>query len=408
MTSQRALVVGAGLGGLRTAEALRTGGFTGDVLVVGDEDWAPYNRPPLSKEALAGELAHEKLAFRVRSNAADVVWRHGVRVDHADLDGRTVTLADGETLGYDVLVAATGVNARRLPIPGPPATAAGGRHVVRTLDDAIGLRAALVPGAKVVVLGAGFIGCEVAATARKLGCEVHCVAIDAFPMIRPLGEDLASELQRRHEAQGVIFHLGVGVSAFVGDEHVTGVVLSDGTHLDADVVLEALGSRCNVEWLEGNGLDLSDGVLTDTALRPLRDDVPIDGVAAVGDVVRFPNRRFDDKAWRVEHWNIPTDSGRRAGAVLSAWLAADGYDEVTAADWTLLPAFWSDQYDTRLQSYGMPGLADADGIRVLEGSLDDECVVGYHRGDDLVGVVGVGMLRVVNGYRDRVGRGLVG
>jgi NADPH-dependent 2,4-dienoyl-CoA reductase/sulfur reductase-like enzyme len=403
--SQRALVVGAGLGGLRAAEALRSGGFTGEVLVVGDEDWAPYNRPPLSKEALAGELEHERLAFRVRSNAADVVWRHGVRAEKADLDGRTVTMADGETVPYDVLVAATGVSARRLPIPGPPPTAAGGRHVIRTLDDALGLRAALVPGARVVVLGAGFIGCEVAATARGLGCEVHCVAIDPYPMVRPLGPELAGELQRRHEAQGVVFHLGVGVAEFLGVDHVTGVVLSDGSRLDADVVLEALGSRCNVEWLEGNGLDLSDGVLTDTALRPTRDGQPVDGVAAVGDVVRFPNLRFDDRAWRVEHWNIPTDSGRRAGAVLSAYLSGEGYDEIATAPWDLLPAFWSDQYDVRLQSYGMPGLADLDGIRVLEGSLEDECVVGYHRGEDLMGVVGVGMLRVVNTYRDRVGRG---
>jgi NADPH-dependent 2,4-dienoyl-CoA reductase/sulfur reductase-like enzyme len=408
VTSQRALVVGAGLGGLRTAESLRAGGFTGQVLVIGDEDWAPYNRPPLSKEALAGELEHDKLAFRVRSSAADVVWRHGERVQSADLDGRSVTVGSGENLAYDALVAATGVSARRLPLPGPPPTAAGGRHVIRTLDDAIGLRAALVPGARVVVLGAGFIGCEVAATARRLGCEVHCVAIDSLPMIRPLGVDLAAELRRRHEAQGVTFHLGVGVTEFLGDEHVSGVVLSDGTRLDADVVLEALGSRCNVEWLEGNGLDLTDGVLTDTALRPMRDGVPVDGVAAVGDVVRFPNLRFDDRAWRVEHWNIPTDSGRRAGTVLSAFLGGEGYDEVAGAPWTLLPSFWSDQYDTRLQSYGMPGLADPDGIRLLEGTLDDECVVGYHRGDDLVGVVGIGMLRAVNGYRDKVGRARVG
>jgi 3-phenylpropionate/trans-cinnamate dioxygenase ferredoxin reductase subunit len=322
----------------------------------------------------------------------------------ADLDARSVTLADDEVLGYDVLVAATGVSARRLPAPGPPPTAAAGRHVIRTLDDAVGLRAALVPGARVVVLGAGFIGCEVAATARKLGCEVDCVAIDAFPMVRPLGPELGAELQRRHEAQGVRFHLGVGVVELLGEARVTGVVLSDGTRLDADVVLEALGSRCNVEWLEGNGLDLSDGVLTDTALRPLRDGVGVDGVAAVGDVVRFPNLRFDDRAWRVEHWNIPTDSGRRAGAVLSAYLSGEGYAEVAGAPWDLLPAFWSDQFEIRLQSYGMPGLADADGIRVLEGDLHDECVVGYHRGDDLVGVVGVGMLRVVNSYRDKVGR----
>ncbi len=406
--SQRALVVGAGLGGLRAAEALRTGGFTGEVLVLGDEDHAPYNRPPLSKEALAGELAHEKLAFRVRSQAADVVWRHGVRVQHADLETRTVTLDDGERLAYDALVAATGVRARRMNMPGPPQTPAGRRHVIRTLDDAIALRAALVPGAKVVVLGAGFIGCEVAATATTLGCEVHCVAIDPFPMVRPLGPVLGAELQRRHEVSGVTFHLGVGLAEFVGDHHVTDLVLTDGTRLQADVVLEALGSHCNVEWLDGNGLDLTDGVLTDAALRPLRDGVPVDGVAAVGDVVRFPNRRFDDRAFRVEHWNIPTESGRRAGAVLAAHLLGSGYDEIASADWDVLPSFWSDQFDIRLQSYGMPGLADPDGVRLLEGDLADECVVGYHRGEDLMGVVGIGMLRVVNGYRDKVGRGRSG
>ncbi len=404
MASQRVLVVGAGLAGLRTAEALRANGYGEEILVVGDETWAPYNRPPLSKEALSGDLSHEKLVFRVRANAADVTWRHGVSARSSDLDARHVTLSDGEVVPYDALAAATGVSARRLPIPGPPPTAAGGRHVIRTLDDAIALRAALVPGARVVVLGAGFIGCEVAATARTLGCEVHCVAIDAYPMLRPLGVELAAELRRRHEAQGVTFHLGVGVTAFEGDDHVTGVVLTDGTSLAADVVLEALGSRCNVEWLEGNGLDLSDGLLTDAALRPVRDGVALDGLAGAGDIVRFPNARFDDRAWRVEHWNVPTDTGRRAGAVLAAYLAGEGYDAVVNQPWELLPSFWSDQFDVRLQSYGMPGLADPDGIRLLEGDLHDECVIGYHRGEELVGVVGVGMLRVVNGYRDRVGR----
>jgi NADPH-dependent 2,4-dienoyl-CoA reductase/sulfur reductase-like enzyme len=287
--------------------------------------------------------------------------------------------------------------------PGPPATSPGGRHVIRTLDDALALRESLKPGARVVVLGAGFIGCEVAATARLLGCEVHCVAIDSHPMIRPLGIELAAELQRRHEEQGVIFHLGVGLTAFEGDEHVTGVVLSDGTTLAAHVVVEALGSRCNVEWLDGQGLDLTDGVLTDNALRVLRDGTPVDGVSAVGDVARFPNPRFDSRAWRIEHWNIPTDTGRRAAAVITEHLSGSGSDDVAATEWDVLPAFWSDQYEIRMQSYGMPGLADADGIRLLEGDLAGECVMGYHRGDDLVGVVGLGMLKVVNGYRDKVG-----
>ncbi len=186
---------------------------------------------------------------------------------------------------------------------------------------------------------------------------------------------------------------------------MTGVVLSDGTELEADVLVEALGSVCNVGLLEGQGFDLSDGVLADTALRPLRSGVPVDGMAVVGDIARFPHLRFEDPAHRVEHWSIPTDTGKRAGAVLAAFLAGEGYDDVVAAEWDVLPSFWSDQYDIRMQSYGMPGLADADGIRLLEGDLADECIVGYHRGDDLVGVVGLGMLRTLIGYRPRLGRG---
>jgi 3-phenylpropionate/trans-cinnamate dioxygenase ferredoxin reductase subunit len=410
--SQRAVVVGAGMAGLRTAEALRAQGFTGEVVVLGDEPHAPYNRPPLSKEALAGELVerltHERLAFRVRKAAADVVWRLGTRVVRADLSGRQVELADGSTLEYDALVAATGVSARRLDVPGPAPTADAGRHVIRTLDDALALRAQLRPGARVVVLGAGFIGCEVAATARTLGCDVTCVAIDPLPMIRPLGPLLATVLQRRHEEHGVRFHLGTGVTALEGDDHVTGARLGDGGRLDADVVVEALGSRTNVAWLDGHGFDLGDGVLTDGALRPVARGVSVDGVAVVGDVARFPNPRFGPGAWRVEHWSVPTDTGRRAGAVLAAYLSADTpggrdrYELVTTTPWEVLPSFWSDQYDLRLQSYGMPGLADAEGVKVLEGDLDGECVVGYHRDGQLVGVVGIGMLPRVNSYRDQI------
>ena len=304
---------------------MRANGYAGEIVVVGDEPHPPYSRPPLSKEALAGEPAFDRLAFRVRAAAADVVWRLGVRAEHADLDARQVVLAGGEVIRYDVLVAATGVSARRLPIPGPPPDAAAGRHVVRTLEDAVALRRALVPGARVVVLGAGFIGCEVAATARTLGCEVHAAALDDLPMIRPLGPELAAELQRRHEAQGVVFHLGRGVASFLGERRVEGVVLDDGTALAADVVVEALGSRPNTDLLAGNGLDLSDGVLTDAALRPLRGGSPVDGVAVVGDLARFPNPRFDAEARRVEHWSVPTDTGRRAGAVLAAHLAGVGY-----------------------------------------------------------------------------------
>ena len=411
--TQRALVVGAGMAGLRTAEALRAQGYAGEVLVVGDEPWAPYNRPPLSKEALAGELAHERVVFRVRKAAADVDWRLGSRVLRADLPNRCVELADGGALAYDVLVGATGVTARRLQVPGPPPTATAGRHVVRTLDDAVALREQLRPGTRLVVIGAGFIGCEVAATARGLDCEVACVAVDPEPMIRPLGPVLAAALRRRHEAHGVRFHLSTGVTAFEGDDRVTGVALTDGTLLPADVVVEALGSSCATDWLEGHGFDLSEGVLTDNALRPVPADpagdvadrpAALDGVAIVGDIARFPNPRFGPGAWRVEHWSVPTDTGRRAGAVLAAYLSGDAqrYAEVVGTPWEVLPSFWSDQYDVRLQSYGMPGLADRHGIQVLEGDLEGECVVGYSKDGQLVGVVGLGMLPRVNAYRDQL------
>lgn len=404
MRPQRVVIAGAGLGGLRAAEALRASGYAGEVVVVGDEPLAPYNRPPLSKDALRSAVDHARLAFRIRAIAADVIWRLGETVHEVDVAAAKVFLDGAEPLGYDALVVATGVSARRLPVPGPLPAAAAGRHVVRTLDDAAALRAALRPGASVVVLGAGFIGCEVAATARSLGCEVHCVAIDPLPMVRPLGAELGAELRRRHAARGVVFHLGTAVGRILGDEHVTGVRLADGTELAADVVVEAVGSRCNTGLLAGHGFDLTDGVLTDAALRPLRHGSPVDGMAIVGDVARFPNPRFGDAAWRVEHWNVPAGTARRAGKVLAAFLAGTGYAETVRQPWEVLPSFWSDQYDMRLQSFGMPGLADPDGIRLLEGRLSGECVVGYHRGPVLVGVVAIGMTRAVMAYRDRVGR----
>ena len=404
MRSQRVVIAGAGLGGLRAAEALRASRYAGEVIVVGDEPWAPYNRPPLSKGALGSRVDHARLAFRIRGTAADVTWRLGEAVLQADIEGGKVFLNGGEALRYDALVVATGVSARRLPVPGPPPVAASGRHVVRTLEDAAALRAALRPSASVVVLGAGFIGCEVAATARALGCEVRCVALDPFPMVRPLGTELGAELRRRHEARGVVFHLGVRVSRILGESRVTGVELADGTELAADVVVEAVGSRCNTGLLAGHGFDLTDGVLADAALRPLHDGSPVDGVAIVGDVARFPYPRFGDAAWRVEHWNVPADTGRRAGKVLAAFLAGTGYEQTVRQPFEVLPSFWSDQYEMRLQSFGMPGLADAGGIRLMEGDLSGECVAGYYRGPELVGVVAIGMTRAVMAYRDRVGR----
>lgn len=378
--SASVVVAGASMAGLRAAEQLRAAGWTGPITLVGDEPHMPYNRPPLSKEVLAGKAPFESLAFRPRAGVADVQWRLGTRVVAADLDRRVVELDDGEALPYGGLVVATGMRPRRLRCPGPVT----GRHTVRTLADARGLREALTrPGARVVVVGAGFIGCEVAATAVALGgAEVTVVDPLSLPMVGPLGELLATALLKRHQQRGIRFALGTGVTGFQGDDRVTGVVLADGTVLTADVVVESVGSVANVEWLDGNGLDLADGVLTDEHLRVGgRPDV-----VAVGDVARFPNARYDGVPRRVEHWSIPTDTAKHAARVLAAHL--DGA-HAGLAPFAPLPTFWSDQHDFRLQSFGAPALGKQD-VRVLDGDPDGDVLVGYHTDGRLVGVVALG------------------
>lgn len=384
------VVVGAGLGGLRVAESLRSAGFDGRITVVGDEDYLPYNRPPLSKEALAGGVDVHGLEFTRKASVDDVEWLLGAGAQTADLGERTITLEDGRVLNFDGLAVASGIRPRRLPIPGPSA----GRYPLRTAADALAVREHLVSGANVVIMGAGFIGCETAATARKLGCTVHVVALDEQPMIRPLGAELGAGMRRRHEANGVHFHLGHTIDAFHGDDRVRSVSLSDGSEIPADVVIEAVGSVANTEWLDGNGLDLSDGLLVDSAMQV--DGAPLPMVA-VGDLARHPNALFGGIPRRIEHWNIPTETGRRAGATLTALLAGAEPDR---SPFTAMPSFWSDQYHHKLQSFGMPGIANR--IEVVDGSVDDACVVEYSDDSGLVGVVGVDRTSALAPYRKRL------
>lgn len=412
----RVLVVGASMGGLRAAEQLRACGWRDEVLVVGEEPHMPYNRPPLSKELLRAEAgspptvgnAHSNVAFRLRDSVADVRWQLGSRAVACDVEAGRVELDDGASLPFDGLVIATGLRPRRLTLRGPRLD----RHVVRTLDDATRLRAALTAGARVVVIGGGFIGCEVAATARGLGCEVVVVETLKAPMGMALGDELGRSLQCHHERHGVRFRLGRAVAAIEADavdrKRVGSVVLDDGTRIAANIVVEAVGSHPNVEWLEGNGLDLSDGVLCDNWMR-------VEGrerVVAVGDVARFPNPLFDDVPRRVEHWSIPTDTARRAAMTLKRALRGEDRDNQL---FTPVPSFWSDQFDLRIQAVGATALGRE--IELLEGELptdgdgfDGGVAVGYLDRGRLTGVATVALppARVLHYRRELTGPGKVG
>ena len=367
----RVVIVGASLGGLRTAETLRAKGFEGEIVLVGAEEHPPYNRPPLSKEVLRGEADHESLAFKPSRPLDPVEWRLGRTAVAADLTARTVTLDDGNTLDYDVLVVATGVRPRHLPSLGGKA----GVFSLRDVSDAKALGAVLRPGAHLTVIGSGFVGCEVAASARKLGVEVDVVTMEAAPLAAAIGPQLASVLFERHLENGVTFHLEDGLAGYDPDAHE--VTLSSGTRLRSDAVLEAIGSAPNVEWLDGNGLDLSDGLHCDDTLAV----VGADGVYAVGDVARFPNARFDDAARPVEHWNVAVETGRRAAAA-HARRQSRGAVELPA--FRPMPTFWSNQYDIRLQAYGMTRLADT--VEALDEELGGAPIMAYRRDGDLVAV----------------------
>ncbi|MFI6289016.1 FAD-dependent oxidoreductase [Streptomyces sp. NPDC051018] len=384
-------VVGGSLAGLRTAEQLRAAGHTGPVTVFGAERHLPYNRPPLSKELLyapgaasPGEL-HAKVAFRRRASVADVTFRLGTPVVAADLPGGRLSLQDGSSVAYDGLVAATGLRPRRLELPGPHA----GRHVLRTLEDCVALRGGLRPGAAVVVLGAGFIGCEVAATALRLGCRVTVVEPGGGPMQRVLGARLADGIRRHHEAAGITFVIGRSAARFLGEGSVTGVGLDDGSTLAAEAVVEAVGSVPNTEWLAGNGsLDLSDGVLCDNRLMARGAE----RLVAAGDIARFPNPLFDDVPRRVEHWSIPTDTAKRAAATLTEALTGAGAGPGDRVPFAPVPSFWSDQLDLRFQSFGSPALADE--VRVEEGDPDrpaDGVLATCHRRSAHVGTIAVNL-----------------
>lgn len=382
------VIVGASLAGLRAAEELRHLGHAGPVVVVGDEVRAPYDRPPLSKQVLAGKWDEE----RIRHHAPDKLdtlgldLRLGVRADGLDLDARDVLLADGSRLHYDGLLIATGAVARTLPgTEGIP-----GVHVLRTLDDCLSVRATLGAAGdkpRLVVVGAGFIGAEVAATCRGLGAEVTVVEALPVPLGRVLGEEMGAVCAALHRDAGVTVRAGVGVDHLVAggpDGHVPVTVhLTDGTAVDADVVVVGIGVVPATGWLDRSGLVLGDGVVCSDTL------FAADRVVAAGDVARWVHRGLGEDV-RVEHWTNAAEGGPAAVRNLVA-------GSKRATPYEPVPFFWSDQYTAKIQVVGRP--RPDDEVVVVAGSVEERKLVAlYKRGDRLSAVLGFSMPRQLMGY----------
>lgn len=372
------LVVGASLAGLRAAEELRRLGFDGRLVVVGDEQHLPYDRPPLSKELLAGEWEPEQVALRKQGyDDLGVEWRLGVRATALDPAARTVTLADGDVLAFDGCVVATGSTPRTLP----DTPALDGIHVLRSLDECMALRADLERSPRVVVVGAGFIGAEVAATCRGRHLDVTLLEALPSPMVRGLGPVLGDVLGRMHRDHGVDLRTGVGVAGFEGAARVERVLLDDGTSVEADVVVVGVGVVPATEWLEGSGLTLDNGLVCDETL------LAAPGITAAGDVCRWPNPLFDGEPMRLEHWTNAAEQG----VAVAARLLAENND---AKPFAPVPFVWSDQYETKIQVVGH--VRGDDEIKVVDGSLEErKFVAAVGRGGRLVGAVAFSRPRVL-------------
>ena len=381
------VVVGASIAGLKACEGLRHGGFDGSVTLVGAEPHLPYDRPPLSKEFLAGTFTEDRLALIAPAKLAalELELVLGERARSVDLSDRALMLESGRRLAFDGLVVATGAAPRSLP-----GTQVDGVLTLRGLEDARRLKAELaVGGVRLVVVGGGFLGMEVAATARGLGAEVTVVEPQATPLARVAGPLIGRTIAEIHADHGVDLRVGVGVAGLVGDRHVEGVRLDDGSLLAADVVLVAVGVIPGTAWLEGAGLELADGVVCAPTL------LAGPGVAAAGDLARWPHPLADGTV-RLEHRTNAAEQGAHAAASL---LAGEG-----AAAFRSVPYFWSNQFDAKIQSIGLPVATDE--VRVVAGSIAARRFVAcYGRNGRLSAVVGFNSPRQLMGFRELLDRG---
>ncbi len=356
-------IVGASLAGYWAAETLRRDGFEGRISLIGDEPHAPYDRPPLSKKFLAGDLDDYRLPLTTAEKLADLglEMRLGCRATGLDVATRTLEV-DGVAEPYDGLLIATGARCRNLP----GTAGLAGVHTLRTRDDAEAIRDALANGARrVVVVGAGFIGAEVASTAIGRGAEVTMVEALEAPFGRVLGVEMGAVMADVHRRHGVDLRTGVGVDEVLGDDRLVGVRLADGATLEADLLVVGIGVVPNTDWLEGSGLTLDDGVVCDETCLAAPD------VAAAGDVARWANPRYGE-VMRVEHWDNAVQQGVHAARRL---LQSD--EEATP--YAPVPWFWTDQYDRKVQLAGRPHTDDE--VRVVAGSTAEHRFAAFYGRD---------------------------
>jgi NADPH-dependent 2,4-dienoyl-CoA reductase/sulfur reductase-like enzyme len=374
-------IVGTSLAGLRAAETFRREGFDGRIVAIGAEPHLPYDRPPLSKEFLRGDWEPDQLVLRKQGvDDLDLDWRLDARAVALDTAAREVELHDGERVAFDGLVIATGATPRRLA--NQPNLA--GLFTLRTLDDALALRELLDARPKVVVIGAGFIGSEIAASCRARHLEVTVLEMLPQPMVRGLGPELGAVLAAIHRDHGVDLRTSVQVEAIEDDGagQVRGVFLGDGSVVAADVVVVGVGVVPETAWLEGSGLMIDNGVVCDETCTAAP------GIVAAGDVARWPNPLFDGEPMRLEHWTNATEQGVHAARRLL------GHDEPFAP----VPFVWSDQYDRKIQTVGVVS-SDAD-VHVAHGTLDERQFVAlFGRRGRLIGALGFNRPRFVMQYR---------
>ncbi|MFE3458274.1 NAD(P)/FAD-dependent oxidoreductase [Nocardiopsis aegyptia] len=365
-------IVGASAAGLSTAEALRRRGYEGRLRLLDAEDRFPYDRPPLSKQVLSGawEASRARLRGPDQLAALNAELLLGERAVSLDSRTRTVTTGTGRVLEDDVLVLATGLT----PVTLPGQDGLAGAHVLRGLDHALALRRDLASAGRVVVVGEGVLGAEIAATARGLGLDVTLVGLGRTLLADQLGDTVGRVLTTLHAERGVRLRLGSAVESLVGDSgRVRGVRLADGEVLPADVVVTAVGSRPATAWLEGSGLRLGDGVETDSRCRAAP------GIYALGDAASWYHEGFGRRL-RLEN---RTHAVEQAQAVASAILGSD-------RPYIPVPYFWTDQYEARIQAHGTP--SPGAEVSIAEGDVADRRFVAvYAVGGRVTGVLGWNM-----------------